>query len=554
MLGVRCRPASGAACRALLLLVFAAPLLSLSGAPGTGSTAAVADARPRAWPRRGRLQPLGLPAVRLVLRGGGVLHDTPLLDCHPLRARPAPAGRGREPPGARYPNSYSARAGQAALAPTPRRAQDTPWKGASTPHYIHARTAPTLAPDQDGLQAFGEVVTVEATAQHTASVIWLHGLGDTGHTWSAVASWLQMPWCKFIFPTAPAQPVSMKQIGYAMPSWFDFDSLDMEHVDEDTETMERSVAYLHDMIEREVRSGVPHDRIMLAGFAQGGVVALVAALRCRYRIGGVLALSSWLPRNFFRRSNDLSQAARALPIWFYHGTDDKVVKYEMGWDSYLHALDLGLKAQFKCYDGLGHEYASQEMSDVQSFFCRRIPCSAADAVPEPSHAPHHDAAGGLVQRAPRGVRQRLTVGGVASHFNAPWHYAISHGALRAAGLEVLWKDCQGGTGAMTQALGKGALDMAVLSTDGAVAEIAQGADFKIVAPFVATPLKYGVFVWAGQREIQTLADLEGQVFAVSRKGSLSHVMTYLHAQQDGWNPRNWDRTGLSLVDCSCPCV
>ena len=148
----------------------------------------------------------------------------------------------------------------------------------------------------------------------------------------------------------------------------------------------------------------------------------------------------------------------------------------------------------------------------------------------------------------------MTVGGVASHFNAPWHYAISHGALRAAGLEVLWKDCQGGTGAMTQALGKGALDMAVLSTDGAVAEIAQGADFKIVAPFVATPLKYGVFVWAGQREIQTLADLEGQVFAVSRKGSLSHVMTYLHAQQDGWNPRNWDRTGLSLVDCSCPCV
>ena len=57
--------------------------------------------------------------------------------------------------------------------------------------------------------SFGEVVTVEPTEDHTATVIWLHGLGDTGHTWSAVASWLQMPWCKFIFPTAPAQPVSM---------------------------------------------------------------------------------------------------------------------------------------------------------------------------------------------------------------------------------------------------------------------------------------------------------------------------------------------------------
>jgi predicted esterase len=554
---------SGDGCR-VLLLVLAAPLLSLSDPPALGVSAAYSTAR--SWPR-----PL-MPAANLALRGGGMLHDTPPMDFHGFSARAvpvAPHARARPTPPARYPNSYSARAGQPALAPSPLRARDTnsysaragqpalapsplrardtPWKGASTPHYIHARTAPTLAPDHDGLQAFGEVVTVEATAQHTASVIWLHGLGDTGHTWSAVASWLQMPWCKFIFPTAPAQPVSMKQVGYAMPSWFDFDSLDMEHVDEDTETMERSVSYLHDMIAREVRSGVPHNRIMLAGFAQGGVVALVAALRCRYRIGGVLALSSWLPRNFFRRSNDLSQAARALPIWFYHGTDDKVVKYEMGWDSYQHALDLGLKAQFKCYDGLGHEYASQEMSDVQSFFFRRIPCSAAEAVPEPSPAPHQGTAGDLVQPLPRGARQRLTVGGVASHFNAPWHYAISHGTLRAAGLEVLWKDCQGGTGAMTQALDKGALDMAVLSTDGAVAEIAQGADFKIVAPFVSTPLKYGVFVWAGQREIQKLADLEGQVFAVSRKGSLSHIMTYLHAQQGGWNPRNWDRTGSSFV-------
>lgn len=448
---------------AAVLLILATPWASMSKPP-------------TAWlPVDGRTGgcrvPLPVRPLTVSLRGGGMAtHETPRMDylrahggaAAPGRANPHP----RDMPIARYPNSYSAQVGPTATAPHGMRSRDTPWKGASTPHYIHAKTAPMLAPDHDGLQAFGEVVTVEATAPHTASVIWLHGLGDTGHTWSAVASWLQMPWCKFIFPTAPAQPVSMKQIGYAMPSWFDFDSLDMEDVDEDTETMERSVAYLHHMIEREVRSGVPHERIMLAGFAQGGVVSLVAALKCRYRIGGVLALSSWLPRNFFRRSKDLSAAAKALPIWFYHGSEDKVVKFDMGWDSYQHALDLGLRAQFKSYDGLGHEYGSEEMIDVQNYLFRRIPSDAAEAMAEPAPVSHHNGAGRLKQTLPRGVRQRITVGGVASHFNAPWHYAISHGAFRTAGLEVLWKDCQGGTSAMTQALLKGTLDMAVLSTDG----------------------------------------------------------------------------------------
>ena len=96
--------------------------------------------------------------------------------------------------------------------------------------------------------------------------------------------------------------------------------------------------------------------------------------------------------------------------------------------------------------------------------------------------------------------------------------------------------------------GKGTLDMAVLSTDGAIAEIAQGANFKIVAPFVTSPLRYGVFVSASQGAVRTAEDLEGGIFAVSRKGSLSHVMTYLHSQQASWNPRNWDRTGSMLLE------
>ena len=551
---------SGQPIIASIIFLLAAPMISQSEPPAPSVwVRSLEHSRSEHGGARSALTTQGPCPLPVVLRGGNGLYTscTPPIHNHPrathgvsesarrVQSRHHYDSGRRNAPAARYPNSYSNLASNRASASRHGgRTIDTPWKGASTPHYIHAKTVPSMALDSNGLQSFGEVVTVEATAEHSASVIWLHGLGDTGHTWSAVASWLQMPWCKFIFPTAPAQPVSMKQMGYAMPSWFDFDSLDMDDIDEDAETMERSVAYLHNMIQREVSNGVPPARIMLAGFAQGGVVALVAALKCRYKIGGVLALSSWLPRNFFRRSSELSQSAKTLPIWFYHGTDDKVVKYDMGWNSYLHALDLGLKAQFKCYDGLGHEYASQEMIDVQSFFFRRIPEQESQAVAEPEPPTFHDSTSSLRQTARRGVRQRMTVGGVPSHFNAPWHYASSNGALRAAGLDVVWKDFQGGTSAMTQALGRGALDMAVLSTDGAVAEIAQGANFKIVAPFVTSPLRYGVFVCAGQREISAAHDLEGKVFAVSRKGSLSHIMTYLYAQQDCWNPRNWDRTGL----------
>ena len=182
--------------------------------------------------------------LALPLDGASMLHDTPALGSFrgrtPAGAPPAHSSRLQPPSAGRATSTSSYLKSHAASTHRPARPvagvppRETPWKGTNTPHYIHARPVPSAAADVDGLSAFGEVVTVEATASHTASVIWLHGLGDTGHTWSAVASWLQMPWCRFIFPTAPAQPVSTKNaaMGYAMPSWFDFDSLDIEDVDE----------------------------------------------------------------------------------------------------------------------------------------------------------------------------------------------------------------------------------------------------------------------------------------------------------------------------------
>jgi predicted esterase len=331
-----------------------------------------------------------------------------------------------------------------------------------------------------------------------------------------------------------------------MPSWFDYNSLDSPDVDEDLATLQRSVEHLLHLVEREERAGVPSERIVLAGFAQGGAVALAAALQSRRPLGGVLALSTWLPRQLPR---PVSSTSKGIPVLFCHGTEDRVVRFDLGQDSLRRAEALGLDPQFKSYTGLGHEYGGQEMIDVQQFLLSRIASATTargvTAVPTPK---------GVVTRAaatspspsPGAKRPRVVVGGAPAHYNAPWLYGITSGAFAAAGVDVEWRDCQGGSSDMARLLAAGELDLAVLSTDGAVAELARadapgapGAGFRIVAPFVASPLTYGVYV-AGARggagagagaDADVLRGLEGQPFAVSRRGSLSHVMTYLHANQ-----------------------
>ena len=143
---------------------------------------------------------------------------------------------------------------------------------------------------------------------------------------------------------------------------------------------------------------------------------------------------------------------------------------------------------------------------------------------------------------------QVTVGGVPVLFNAPWQYGIGMGIFEEAGLDVEWKDCHGGTASMTNSLNRGVLDVAVLSTDGAVADIAHGGTYRILSSFVTSPLRYGVYVSAEASDVTDACQLEGCAFAISRRASLSHVMTYLHATQSGWNPREWDATKSSLVE------
>jgi len=128
---------------------------------------------------------------------------------------------------------------------------------------------------------------------------------------------------------------------------------------------------------------------------------------------------------------------------------------------------------------------------------------------------------------------RLHVTGVPEHFNLPWHLAIEEGAFVEQGVEVVWQDAPGGTGAMMQQLENGEADIAIALTEGVVASIIKGVAAKIAQLFVQTPLSWGIHV-AANSEFNAVEDLKGSRFAISRPTSGSHLMAFVLAQQSGW--------------------
>lgn len=130
--------------------------------------------------------------------------------------------------------------------------------------------------------------------------------------------------------------------------------------------------------------------------------------------------------------------------------------------------------------------------------------------------------------------KRFKIGGVPEHFNLPWRLAIEEGDIAKLGVELHWSDMTGGTGQMIKGLQAGTLDIAVLLTEGITKAILQGLDAKIISVFVASPLHWGIHV-PYHSEIQKVAELDGQTFAISREGSGSHLMSYVKAYQEGWD-------------------
>ena len=196
-----------------------------------------------------------------------------------------------------------------------------------------------------------------------ASIIWLHGLGADGYDFLPIAKELDLgnlPAVRFIFPHAPLMPVTLNG-GYVMPAWYDIVGLD-RNAPEDETGIRASAAHVESLIAVENARGIPSERIVLAGFSQGGVIALHAALRHGQRLAGALILSSYQAlRNTL--PEEASGANRELPIFMAHGSLDNIVAESLAVDSEQRLTALGYPVEWHRY-AMAHSVCPEEISDI----------------------------------------------------------------------------------------------------------------------------------------------------------------------------------------------
>ncbi|CAK1586192.1 unnamed protein product [Parnassius mnemosyne] len=212
-------------------------------------------------------------------------------------------------------------------------------------------------------------VIIAATAKQTASLIFLHGLGDTGHGWASTIAAIRGPHVKVICPTAATMPVTLN-LGFRMPSWFDLRTLDAT-APEDEEGILRATNLIHGLISEEVKAGIPAHRVLLGGFSQGGALALHAALTYPERVAGVMALSCWLPRH--AHFPNCVKAPSDLPIFQAHGDCDPVVPFKWGQMTASFLKTFMKNIEFNTYQGLTHSSSEAELKDMRAFIERTLP-------------------------------------------------------------------------------------------------------------------------------------------------------------------------------------
>ena len=202
-----------------------------------------------------------------------------------------------------------------------------------------------------------------------ASVIWLHGLGANGSDFLPIVDELgvsRLPPTRFIFPHAAEQPVTLNG-GYVMPSWYDIVGLH-ENAPEDETGIRASVAYVTHLIDLEVQRGIAAHQIVVAGFSQGGNIALNTALRYPQALAGALILSSYLSLQAYVEA-EAHAANRHVPIFMAHGTADDVVPYTLANDARVCLTNLGYPVQWHEY-AMSHTVCALEISDIGDWLAK----------------------------------------------------------------------------------------------------------------------------------------------------------------------------------------
>ncbi|CAL0319168.1 unnamed protein product [Lupinus luteus] len=230
---------------------------------------------------------------------------------------------------------------------------------------------------------FGRTHVVRPKGQHQATIVWLHGLGDNGSSWSQILETLPLPNIKWICPTAPTRPLSTYG-GFSSTAWFDAVEISEDAAD-DWEGLDASAAHIANLLSTEPRNV----KLGIGGFSMGAATALHSAT-C-YALGqygngnaypinlsAVVALSGWLPcsrtlKNRIEGSRDGIRRASSFPLFLCHGRGDDVVAYEYGEKSARTLNSAGFRnLSFRSYNGLGHYTIPEETDEVCSWLTANL--------------------------------------------------------------------------------------------------------------------------------------------------------------------------------------
>lgn len=203
-------------------------------------------------------------------------------------------------------------------------------------------------------------------SEHKYSVIWLHGLGADGHDFEGLIPDLHLTAeanIHFIFPNAPVQPVTING-GMAMRSWYDILEMSLDSK-VDIAGIYQSAALIEPLIQQEIDKGIPSINILLAGFSQGGVIALHVGLTCKHKLAGIVALSTYLP-TVEQLKTEHSIANHAIPIFMAHGIIDSVVAIESGKAAFDKLKSMNYNIEWHDYV-MEHSLCLEEIEHISAF-------------------------------------------------------------------------------------------------------------------------------------------------------------------------------------------
>lgn len=213
-----------------------------------------------------------------------------------------------------------------------------------------------------------DAIQLETGTNPDAAVIWLHGLGADGNDFAGIVPQLQLPAeisIRFIFPHAPVRPITINQ-GYHMPGWYDLTSMNIDN-EEDEAGINESSAAIRDLCQQQESLGIASDRIILAGFSQGGAIALHCALNYPLPLAGIMALSTYLP-HCCDLQNKVNQN---IDIFMAHGLQDDVVDPDFGDLSRQRLEKSGYDVKWHNYT-MPHSVCADEILDIRQWLIQNL--------------------------------------------------------------------------------------------------------------------------------------------------------------------------------------